>query len=115
MRLLLQGCLIASMVFVSSYCTQNNKKTENVQLSQDETYLVQAYLRLAEARDARSVTYETSESLFVALGASIDTARVSRTIRALDADPERWILIFRNIERAMGSEPEAERPSKRRR
>lgn len=100
---------------MSSYCTHHDKKTENVRLTPDESYLVETYLRVVEARDARPLTYEKSESLFIVLSASIDTTRISRTVRALDADPDRWVLVFRSIERAMGADPDAERPSKRRR
>lgn len=110
-RLLLKTVLVGVLTVVSSYCTPTGNKTENVALSPDESCLVDAYLRMAEARDIRSVSYETSESLFVVLGAAIDTARVWRTVRALNANPDRWLVVFRSIERAKGSSLEDGPPS----
>ncbi len=43
-----------------------------------------------------------SESLFAALDSTIDTTRVSNTIRKLNADPDRWLAVYRGIEKAMG-------------
>jgi hypothetical protein len=98
--LLVRIGLVAALVFVSSYCTQNGKQTENVELTPDEAYLVDAVARLAVARDLRLATYEKSESLFAVLDSTIDTTRVSKVIRDLQGNPERWIFIFRRIEQA---------------
>ena len=107
--------LVAALAFVSSYCTQKGKKTENVGLSPDESCLVDAYVRIAAARDLRAVTYEESESLFAVLGSTVDTSRISRAIQTLNADPERWIFIFQSIDQAMGSNVEVNRPSEQHR
>lgn len=106
--------LVAVLVFVSSYCTQNGKETENVELSPDETYLVDAYVRIAAARDLHAVTYEQSESLFAVLDSTIDTTRISNAIRALNADPGRWVFVFRSIEQAAGPNIGTGRSEKRR-
>jgi hypothetical protein len=75
-----------------------------VGLSPDEAYLVGAYVRIAEANDVRNVSYARSESLFSVLDSTIDTTRVSNTIRQLNSNPDRWILVFRSIEKALGLE-----------
>jgi hypothetical protein len=98
--------LIAGLVFVSSYCTDDESQTEITALSEDEAYLVETYVKLAEARDLRSITYFKSESLFAAIDSTIDTLRIANTIRALDTDPERWILVFRSIEETLGVSPQ---------
>ena len=98
--------LIAGLVFVSSYCTDGESQTEIAALSEDETYLVNTYVRLAEARDLYSVTYFKSESLFAAIDSTIDSLRIANTIRELKLNPERWVLVFRSIEQAMGAGPQ---------
>jgi len=99
---LLRIALVVALVLVSSYCTRRDNETKNVALSTDEAYLVDAYVRIAEAQDVRTVSYAKSESLFAALDSTIDTTRVSNTIRKLNSNPDRWVLVFRSIEQAMG-------------
>jgi hypothetical protein len=101
---LLRISLVVALVFVSSYCTHRDNETKNVGLSTDEAYLVDTYVRIAEGQDVRIVSYAKSESLFAALDSTIDTTRVSNTIRKLNSNPDRWILVFRSIEQAMGSD-----------
>ena len=96
--------VVAAVVFVSSYCSRGGEKTKNTGLSPDEAYLVDAYVRIAEAKDVRRADFARSESLFSVLDSTIDTTRVSNTIRKLNSNPDRWILVFRGIERAMGLE-----------
>ena len=105
-RRLSRTVLIAALVFVSSYCTDGESQTEIAALSKDETYLVDTYVRLAEARDLYSVTYFKSESLFAAIDSTIDSLRIANTIRELKLNPERWVLVFRSIEQAMGAGPQ---------
>lgn len=99
-----RAVLVAAMVLVSSYCSHGGRQTENLGLSSDETYLVDAYVRIARARDLHSVTYLESERLFAALDSTIDTTRISNTIRELNLNPERWVAVFRSIEQAMESD-----------
>ena len=106
--------LVAVLVFASSYCTHKGKETENVNLSPDEAYLVDAYVRITGARDLHTVSYAKSESLFVELDSTVDTTRIFSTIRALNSNPERWLLVFRSIVRAAESNLEGV-PSEQRR
>jgi hypothetical protein len=103
-RYLLRVGFVASLLLVSSYCTHRDKQTVNPGLTGDEAYLVDAYVRISEARDLRSVSCLESERLFVALDSTIDTARISNTIRELDSNPDRWIVVFRGIARALESD-----------
>lgn len=109
--------LVAALVFVSSYCTNGESQTEIAPLSEDEAYLVDTYVRLAEARDLHSVTYFKSESLFAAIDSTMDSLRIANTIRDLSLDPERWLLVFRSIEQTMDAGPQGvqERESEQRR
>ena len=90
---------IIAMTMLSSYCTGQESQTPIQELSEDEQYLINAYARLVEASDLHSLTPLKSDSLFALLDSTIDTTRVANTIRALDSDPDRWLLVFRGIER----------------
>ena len=113
-RLVAKIGVVAALVFVSSYCTTRGDHTENVQLTIDEIYLVESYASIAEARDLRSASRAKSESLFVALDSTIDTTRISNTIRQLNADPDRWLAVYRAIDKAMAVES-GESPSEQNR
>ncbi|UCG50637.1 MAG: hypothetical protein JSW58_10545 [Candidatus Latescibacterota bacterium] len=94
-------CLILVLVFVSSYCTTSEKQTEILELSEDEAYLVDAYVRIIEARDQYSVSRVKSDSLFAAIDSTMDTLRIANTIQALNTDPDRWVFVYQNIERKL--------------
>lgn len=100
-RRLSRICLVAALVFVSSYCTDGESQTEIEKISEDEAYLVDTYVKLVQARDAYSVSYFKSESLFALIDSTTDSLRIANTIRQLNLDPDRWVLIFRSIEQAM--------------
>jgi hypothetical protein len=84
---------------LSSYCTGPDSQTKIAELTEEESYLVDAYLAVAEARDLHGVSYLKSESLFTVLDSTIDTTRIANTIRELNRAPDRWIAVFENIER----------------
>ncbi len=97
-------CLIVSLglvVVCSSYCTTPDNETSIAELSPDETYLVDAYVQVAVARDAYSISPLKSDSLFAALESTIDTLRIANTIRDLNRDPDRWLLVYQFIERRL--------------
>lgn len=95
------AALVLLIVFVSSYCTQPEEQNENLQLSPDETYLVETYVRLAQAQERHFASSLEAESLFAVLDSTVDTVRVANAIHALDKDPDRWLEVFRAIERAL--------------
>jgi len=102
-RLVAKIGVVAALVFVSSYCTTRGDHTENVQLTTDEIYLVESYASITEARDLHSASRAKSESLFVSLDSTIDTTRISNTIRKLNADPDRWLAVYREIDKAIAA------------
>jgi hypothetical protein len=69
-----------------------------MELSENENYLVESLVKVREARDEYSVNALISDSLFTFLDSTIDTLRIANTIRELNLDPDRWVLIFRKIE-----------------
>ena len=92
------SCVIA-LVLLSCYCTGPDNQTKITGLTEDESYLVDAYVSVAQARDLHAVSYLKSESLFTMLDSTIDTTRIANTIRGLNEDPDRWLLVFESIER----------------
>ena len=92
-----------AVVLLSSYCTGPDNQTKITGLTEDEVYLIDAYVDVARARDRHAVSYLESESLFTRLDSTIDTTRIANTIRILNRDPDRWLLVFESIERDLKS------------
>jgi len=100
-RLAAKIAVVAALVCVSSYCTKRDNQAEITPLTGDESYLVESYARIEAARQLAGVNHAKSESLFVGLDSTVDRDRVSNTIRALNADPDRWLAVYRAIEKAL--------------
>ena len=92
---------IALIVLLSSYCSRREEGQQVTGLSSEEAYLVETYSTIAAAWERHLVSPLLAESLFSVLDSTIDTRRIANTIDALDRDPERWILIFREINNAL--------------
>ncbi len=92
------SCVVAA-VLLSSYCTGPDSQTKIEGLTAEEAYLADAYVSVAQARDLYAVNYLESESLFTMLDSTIDTTRIANTIRELNKDPDRWLLVFESIQR----------------
>lgn len=71
------------------------EKTRN--LSADERYLVELYLKINDLEKNLQMNPEDSLKKWESLRGSIDTARVNRALRALERDPERWVGIYGRI------------------
>ena len=97
---------VATVVFGLSYCTQRDKDTSSTSLTEDESYLVDAYMQVAHAREIRDVSYVKSESLFTMLDSVLDSTRIAHTVESLNRDPDRWLLVFRSIERKLLAPPQ---------
>jgi hypothetical protein len=101
---------VAALVLLSSYCAHRDNQAENAPLTSDEIYLVESYARIEAARALSAVNHAKAESLFAALDSTIDRSRVSNTIRTLNADPDRWLAVYRGIEKNMGDRTEKRSP-----
>lgn len=100
-RLAAKSAAVAALVLLSSYCAHRDNQAENAPLTSDEIYLVESYVRIEAARALSAVNHAKAESLLAALDSTIDRSRVSNTIRALNADPDRWLAVYRGIEETM--------------
>jgi hypothetical protein len=104
--IVLAGCAIMA-------CNPESSQPESVEFTADELYLIEAYVEVRRARSYFPHQPALAESLFTELGARVDTARVAHTIAALNLDPDRWAVVFKEIEerlRNIARAKELERP-----
>jgi len=98
--------VVVSLVLVSSYCTRPENQTTNQRLTPDETYLVDTFVKISQTRDLYELNPFKSDSLFAVLDSTVDTLRIARTMRHLEADPDRWALVFQSItDKTAGTSP----------
>ena len=75
-------------------------------MSDDERYLVDAYVDIIRTSDQYPRDPAAAESLFTVLDSTIDSVRIANTIRTVDLEPERWAIIFEVIENELRVDPE---------
>ncbi len=82
-------------------CGRVDDRSEVAHLSDDEKYLVDSYVKIKLA----SVDYinqrEVAENALARLDSTIDSTRIANTIQTLDETPERWAVVFQEIENAL--------------
>jgi hypothetical protein len=66
-------------------------------LTPDERYLVQLYLKINDLEGNLQDNPADSARKWDELKASVDTARVRRTISELEKDPKRWLAVYTRI------------------
>jgi len=103
--------MLAAVLVATVICCGSEKKPSNAALSPDERYLVDAYVRVRRAGALLGVQHHVADSLLTRLSGQVDTLRVSRTIAALNASPERWTVILQKIEDSLGDSRAAESES----
>jgi hypothetical protein len=102
-RTVLKIALTIAITVFSVVCAPDTDDEALADLTEDERYLVSVYVQLAYARDTHYVNALKSESLFAAVDSTIDSLRIANTIRTVNEEPDRWILIFESIERELTS------------
>lgn len=90
--------ILGALLLSHASCAKGGSHPEQLELSDDEKYLVLAYAQLRYAENLYPDRPETAESLFTDLHSSIDSTRIANTIRLINNTPDRWIIIFRKIE-----------------
>jgi len=94
---------LASLVLAVCVSTAGCEKPDSVDdeksrdLSADERYLVELYLKINDLEKNLQMNPEDSLKKWDELRASVDTARVQRALRGLENDPERWVGIYGRI------------------
>lgn len=92
---------VLTIVLLSLSCSGPDQQTDAARLTKDEAYLVEAYIDVATAGRLHAVNYLKSDSLFTVLDSTIDTTRIANTIRGLNSNPDRWLLVFISIEQGL--------------
>jgi len=72
-----------------------------VQFTDDENYLIDAYVRVKRAGSYTIERPTLAESLYVYLGAVTDSVRIAQAVVTLNAAPDRWLDVFQEIENRM--------------
>jgi hypothetical protein len=91
--------MLAAAALLGSGCenpdTISTEKTKD--LTPDERYLVQLYLKINELEGNLQDNPADSARKWDEFKASVDTARVNRAIATLEDDPRRWLGIYTRI------------------
>jgi hypothetical protein len=96
------------VVSLASFCGNEKKSLQNRPLTKDELYLARSYAKVADARDRLLKDPVSAESLFVQLDSTIDTLRISNTIKMLNENPDRWAFVFLEIEKELRASSQGE-------
>ena len=102
-------CLAVALSLANGSCKGGDKDgTGPTSLSEDERYLIDAYVDVKRARSNYPHNPVVAESLFTVLDSTIDSVRIANIIRDVNRTPERWLPILEEIEnqlRAKGLRP----------
>jgi hypothetical protein len=100
---LLSAAALIAVALLAAGCekpdTVDSEKTRD--LTPDERYLVQLYLKINDLEKNLQDNPADSARKWDELKASVDTARVKRTLTALENDPKRWLGIYSRINEMM--------------
>lgn len=95
-------CLAAALALATGACKSGDDDGAGpVALSEDEMYLIDAYIDVKDARSYYPQNPIEAESLFTVLDSTIDTVRIANTIRDINRTPERWLVILEEIEKQL--------------
>lgn len=94
------AAVILACVLLSILCAACNKQSEPAvrPLTQDERYLIDAYVNVIRARDLRGRDPSGAESIFAVIDSTTDTLRMANTIKDINRNPDRWLYIFETID-----------------
>jgi hypothetical protein len=85
--------------------------TDPLSLSEDEIYLVDAYVDIKRARSNYPHYPVVAESLFTVLDSTLDSDRIAKAIQDLNLTPDRWVVIFDNIEQKLRGQGDRSDPA----
>ena len=95
-------CLAAALALATGSCEGGDGDgTGPLALSEDEKYLIDAYVDIKHARSNYPHNPVVAESLFTELDSTIDSVRIANTIRTVNQEPERWLAIYEEIEQLL--------------
>ena len=92
---------LAAAVAIASCGRQGTDRADSQELSKDEIYLIDAYVDILRARSHYPHKPAVADSFFAVLDSTIDSVRIANIIRDVNQEPERWVVIFEEIERKL--------------
>lgn len=92
---------LAAAVTIASCGRQEADRADSQELSKDEIYLIDAYVEILRARSYYPHKPAVADSFFAVLDSTIDSGRIANIIRDVNQEPERWVVIFEEIERKL--------------
>jgi len=105
--------LLAGTLLVAALsCERGESPPDPLALTEDERFLVEAYVEVRGAETYLRQQPAVAESLFTRLEGTIDTLRVSNAIATVGRNPERWAVVFDEIEKRLREAPPAADSSK---
>ena len=79
-------------------CGKKDDTAKDTILTPDESYFIETYLNVVNARDLYPRDSVKAESLFTAIDTTTDSLRIANTIQSLNQNPERWVLIYQALQ-----------------
>jgi hypothetical protein len=95
---------VSVALFIS--CSRGDDQAEAAQFSEDEKYLIDAYVNVKRATADYLNQREAAENALARLDSTIDATRIANTIQSLNENPERWADVFREIENILREAPD---------
>jgi hypothetical protein len=109
---LLTRIFLAAAIFawlaLSGSCGRSSNPIEQQSLTPDEQYLVDTYIDITTARTFNTKEPLVADSLFALIDSTADAELISNTIDLLNSNPDRWIVVFSAIEKALKNRPPGE-------
>ena len=93
-------CAAVSVALIVS-CSRGDDRSEAADFTEDEKYLIDAYVKVKRASTDYLNQREVAENALARLDSTIDSTRIANTIQTLSANPERWADVFREIENTL--------------
>lgn len=95
---------LATVLMVS--CDRGDEQRQAADFSEDEQYLIDAYVKIKRASADYLNQREVAENALARLDSTIDETRIANTIQMLNKNPERWADVFREIETILREVPD---------
>jgi hypothetical protein len=92
---------LAVAVAIASCGRRGADRADSRELSKDEIYLIDAYVEVLRARSHYPHKPAVADSFFAVLDSTIDSVRIANIIRDVNQEPERWVVMFEEIERKL--------------
>ena len=106
MLIALSGLILISPSVIFTSCSKDNPSQDQETLTNDESYLIDTYIKIIKAENLYQSDSTKAEDLFAAIDSTLDSLRIANTISSLNKKPDRWVNIFRILNEKLKEKPE---------